>query len=98
MKYNYQQMYDQKTDTDKKKIPCLEITSLAAFRGIMAWVFTEYDVGGNSQVLHWNFSIPRATSYSVNSQAIVCPCKWLMFKSFNKPLAIMAVYTLQKGL
>ena len=37
----------------------------------MAWLFTEYDVAWNSQVLHWNFSIPRATLYSVNSQAPV---------------------------
>ena len=37
----------------------------------MDWLFTEYDVARNSQVLHWNFSIPRATSYSVNSQATV---------------------------
>ena len=38
---------------------------------IMAWLFTECNVARNSQVLHWNFSIPRATSYSVNSQATV---------------------------
>ena len=38
---------------------------------IIAWLFTEYDVPWNSHVLHWNFSIPRATSYSVNSQATV---------------------------
>ena len=31
---------------------------------IMAWLFTEYDVARNSQVLHWNFSIPRDTSKS----------------------------------
>ena len=37
----------------------------------MIWLFTEYDVAQNSHVLHWNFSIPRATSYSVNSQATV---------------------------
>ena len=37
----------------------------------MALLFTEYDVARNSHVLHWNFSIPRATSYSVNSQATV---------------------------
>ena len=37
----------------------------------MAWLFTEYDVAWNFQVLHCNFSIPRATSYSVNSQANV---------------------------
>ena len=35
----------------------------------MAWLFTEYDVERNSQVLHWTFSIARATSYSVNRQA-----------------------------
>ena len=35
----------------------------------MAWLFTEYDVARNSQVLLWNFSIPRATSYSVNKHA-----------------------------
>ena len=35
----------------------------------MALLFT--DVTRNSHVLHWNFSIPRATSYSVNSQATV---------------------------
>ena len=38
-------------------------------KAIMAWLFTEYDVARNSQVLHWSFSILRATSYSVNSQA-----------------------------
>ena len=32
-------------------------------------MFTEYDVARNSDVLHYNISIPRATSYSVNSQA-----------------------------
>ena len=37
----------------------------------MAWLFTEYDVARNSHVLDWNFSIPRVTSYSVNSQATV---------------------------
>ena len=37
----------------------------------MARVFTEYEVARNSQVLHWKLSIPRATSYSVNSQATV---------------------------
>ena len=37
----------------------------------MDWLFTEYDVPLNSQVLHWNFSIFRATSYSVNNQATV---------------------------
>ena len=31
--------------------------------------FTEYDIARNSQVLHWNFSIPRSTSYSVNNHA-----------------------------
>ena len=36
--------------------------------GIIPWLFTEYDVARNSHVLHSNFSIPRATSYSVNSQ------------------------------
>ena len=38
---------------------------------IIAWLFTEYDVARNSHVLHWNFSILRATLYSVNSQVIV---------------------------
>ena len=38
---------------------------------IIALLFTEYDVARNSRVLHWNFSIPRATSYSVTSQATV---------------------------
>ena len=43
----------------------------------MAWLFTEYDVARNSQGSHWNFSylygdgIPRATSYSVNSQSYI---------------------------
>ena len=37
----------------------------------MAWLFTEYDVARNSWVLHWNFGIPRSTSYSVNSHATV---------------------------
>ena len=37
----------------------------------MVLLFTEYDLARNSHVLHWNFSIPRATSYSVNSQATV---------------------------
>ena len=37
----------------------------------MAWLFTEYDVARNCPVLHWNVSILRATSYSVNSQATV---------------------------
>ena len=37
----------------------------------MALLFTEYDVAWNSHGLHWNFSIPRATSYSVNSYATV---------------------------
>ena len=38
---------------------------------IMAWLFSEYNVARNSHVLHWTFSIPRATSYSVNSQATI---------------------------
>ena len=38
---------------------------------IIAWLFTEYDVARKSQVLLWNFSIPHAMSYSVNSQATV---------------------------
>ena len=33
----------------------------------MVLLFIEYDVAQNSRVLHWNFNIPRATSYSVNS-------------------------------
>ena len=37
----------------------------------MAWLFTEYDEARYFQVLHWNFSIPRATLYSVNSETIV---------------------------
>ena len=37
----------------------------------MAWLFAEYDVARNFHVLHWNFGIPRATSYSVNSQATI---------------------------
>ena len=40
-------------------------------RLILAWLFIEYDVARKSQVLHWNFSISRATSCSVNSQATV---------------------------
>ena len=30
---------------------------------------------GKWQIMHWNFSIPRAMSYSVNSQATVLPSK-----------------------
>ena len=36
----------------------------------MPWLFAEYDEARNSQVLHSNFSIPRPTSFSVNSQGI----------------------------
>ena len=41
----------------------------------MALLFTEYDVhvARNAYVLHWNFSIARATSYSVNSQTTAYP-------------------------
>ena len=39
--------------------------------GINRWLFTEYDVARNSQVLHWTFSIPRATSYSVNNHRFI---------------------------
>ena len=38
---------------------------------IMVRLFTEYDVARKSQVLHWNFSILRATSYSISSQVTV---------------------------
>ena len=38
---------------------------------VMPWLFTEYDEARNSHVLHSNFSIPRATSYSVNSQPTI---------------------------
>ena len=48
----------------------------------MAWLFTEYDVARNSQVLHWTFSIVRATSYSVNSQVTV-PMKCLKIYSLH---------------
>ena len=37
----------------------------------MDLLFTEYDVAQNSHVLHVNFSIPGATTYSENSQASV---------------------------
>ena len=37
----------------------------------MPWLFTEYDVAQNSHVLHSNFSIPRAMSKAVNSNAIL---------------------------
>ena len=33
------------------------------YTNIKALLFTEYDVARNSHVLHWTFSIPRATSY-----------------------------------
>ena len=47
---------------------------------IIAWLVTEYDVARNSHVLHWNSSIPRATSYSVNSQAtILLKVEWSLF-------------------
>ena len=36
----------------------------------MVCLFTEYDVAQNSQILQWNVSIPRTTSYSVNSQPL----------------------------
>ena len=42
----------------------------------MALLFTEYDVARISHVLHWSSSIPRATSYSVNSQATVTVIYW----------------------
>ena len=43
----------------------------------MALLFTEYDVARNSHVLHWNYSIPRATSYSVNSEVFVIELSYL---------------------
>ena len=56
---------------------------------IMTWLFTEYYIAWNSQVLRWNFNIPRATSYSVNSQATVPVDSFLqlyllnLFNSYN---------------
>ena len=50
----------------------------------MAWLFIEYEVhvARNSQVLHWNFSIPHATSYSVKGQATVhLACVFVVVKS-----------------
>ena len=38
---------------------------------IMPWLSTEYDVARNSHVLHSNFSISHATSYSVNSHTTI---------------------------
>ena len=46
-------------------------TSCVRTAKALALLFTEYDVARNSHVLHWNVSISRATSYSVNSQATV---------------------------
>ena len=47
-------------------------------KGIMALLFTEHGVARNSHVLRWNFSIARATSYSVISQTTVRLVKFLM--------------------
>ena len=52
----------------------------------MPLVFTAYDVARNSHDLHSNFSIPRATSYSVNSQAtihIFCSAQYLAYSSYG---------------
>ena len=47
--------------------------------GIMALLFTEYDLARNSHVLHWDFSIPRATSYSVNSYPLYMYWNCILF-------------------
>ena len=48
---------------------------------IMAWLYTEYDVAWNSQVSHWNFSIPHATSCSTSKfcKFMSPPCFFCLF-------------------
>ena len=52
----------------------------------MAWLFVEYDIARNSQVLRWKFSIPRATWYSVNSQATVVRPEFSLFVDLRESL------------
>ena len=80
---------------DKKNVDAVRVISTNLLNSptteiiscIMAWLFAEYDVARNSQVLHWNFSILRATSYSTNSPATV---PFLFFVSFLSGLSFLS--------
>ena len=39
---------------------------------IIAWLFTECDVARNSHVLHWKFSVPRATFGNIKQATVHC--------------------------
>ena len=54
----------------------------------MDLLFTEYDLARNSHVLHWNFSIPRATSYSVKRQATEHVCSLVYEASWSKQVQL----------
>ena len=64
-------MFSADEDVGNSFTDCWDLRSSNGFQTTMALLFTEYDAARNSHVLHCHFSVPRATSYSVNSQATV---------------------------
>ena len=70
----------------------MDITNKGNMISIMALLFTQYDVARNFYVLHLNFSIPRATSYSVNSQATVLVRDLVLYFRRRKTRFIRPIY------